>query len=239
MKSKDSEHTVMSERSKKASFTCFTCGKVGYKTYLCLGNSGEERQTSWVRNRWCETCISRTHDTKCCKKKNFLRVVCNNDEVGDLGEDEDVRSHNFDFKAICNKPDPICSDTLLVYCGATTHIITDKSKFVKFDEKFEPASHTIEIEDSSRTTDVVSDRGVAIKLCDTYGNTQEVELKNELYIPSYKQETFSVKAVTKKSAKVVFTPEHAELIPPDGTEFGNQTHQKLYFLKSMSEECCP
>lgn len=82
-----------------------------------------------------------------------MKVVCNSDEVDDLSED--VRSHNFAFKASCSKPSPICNDTLLVDCVATIHITTDKSKFVKFDEEFKPTSHTIELADGSRTTGIV------------------------------------------------------------------------------------
>ena len=42
-----------------------------------------------------------------------------------------------------------------------------------------------------------------------------------------------MKAATEKGATVLFTPNHAELIAPDGTKFNIQTHQKLYFLNNV------
>lgn len=69
---------------------------------------------------------------------------------------------------------------------------------------------------------------------DTKGNVHKVELRNALNIPSYKQDIFSVKAATERGATVVFSPDHAELQAPDGTDFNIQTCQKLYFLNNVS-----
>ena len=100
-----------------------------------------------------------------------------------------------------------------------------------------PVSHIIELADGSRTLGVASGRGIAsIKLCDTKGNLQQVELKNALYVPSYKQDIFSVKAATERGATLTFTPHHAALKAPDGTEFKIQTRQKLYFLHNINSD---
>ncbi|KAK3876346.1 hypothetical protein Pcinc_018858 [Petrolisthes cinctipes] len=128
----------------------------------------------------------------------------------------------------CTKPSLGINDDcgkLLVDCGATSHIIIDKSKFVKFDENFEAMNHTIELADGSRSSGVVLGKGVAsVKICDTNGNVHNVELRNALYIPTYKQDIFSVKAATKRGASVIFTRKNAELLAPDGTKFDIETH---------------
>ena len=75
---------------------------------------------------------------------------------------------------------------------------------------FEHTSHSIELADGSRTTGIVVGKGVAsVNLWDTQGMVQSVELRNALYIPSYKQDIFSVKAATERGATVIFTPDHA------------------------------
>ncbi len=51
---------------------------------------------------------------------------------------------------------------LLVDCGATTHVLNDKDKFVSFDHTFDPAKHFIELADSSRTNNVALAKGDAL-----------------------------------------------------------------------------
>ena len=144
--------------------------------------------------------------------------------------DNEVRSHNFAFKSSRSKSAYVNND-LLVNCGATAHIITDKSKSKIFDANFEHASHSIELADGSRATGIVVGKGVtSVNLWDTHGMVQSVELRYVVYISSYKQDIFSVKAAAERGATVIFTPDYAELIAPNGTKFNIQTHQKLYFL---------
>ena len=50
---------------------------------------------------------------------------------------------------------------LLVDCGATSHIISDRPKFVSFDESFKAENHFIELADGSKTNGVVLGRGNA------------------------------------------------------------------------------
>ena len=79
---------------------------------------------------------------------------------------------------------------VLVDCGATTHIINDRSKFVKFDETFDPQNHLKELADGSRTSGVVSGRGnVSVLVRDVNGSPHKMILENALYVPSYKQQT--------------------------------------------------
>ena len=127
----------------------------------------------------------------------------------------------------------------MVDCGATTHIVTDKSKFVQFDESFVAENHYIELADGSRTNGVVSGKGTAsVLLHDSEGKPHKVQLENALYVPSYNQDIFSVQAATGKGASVEFKPESAELSTPDGTRFEIEKQDRLYFLNKTESGTC-
>ena len=84
-------------------------------------------------------------------------------------------------------------NSLLVDCGATTHIINDHSAFDSFDESFDSSKHSIELADSSKSVGIVKGRGHAkVKLSDTNGISHDVFLKDALYVPTFKQNIFSV-----------------------------------------------
>ncbi|PIK57781.1 hypothetical protein BSL78_05307 [Apostichopus japonicus] len=122
---------------------------------------------------------------------------------------------------------------LLVDCGATTHIINDESKFVRFEDNFNPSDHYIELADGSRNNNVAIKRGDAqISLVDSTGNTQTAILENALYVPSFKQNIFSVQAATEKGASVQFKPNAAELVSPEGTKFNIERNGRLYYLNN-------
>ena len=81
--------------------------------------------------------------------------------------------------------------SLLVDCGATTHIINGRSKFVKFGKTFDPKNHFIELADGSRTNGVVSGRGnVSVLVNDVNGSPHKIIVEHALYVPSYKQDIF-------------------------------------------------
>ena len=85
--------------------------------------------------------------------------------------------------------------SLLVDTGATSHIITDRSKFVSFGDNFDTNTHIIELADGSKTSVVLGNKGNAkVKLFDVKDNLHEVMLSNTLYVPSYQQNIFSVSA---------------------------------------------
>src|SRR6218665_527479 len=46
-----------------------------------------------------------------------------------------------------SKCQSIGQDSLLVDCGATTHVVTDKSKFVRFEQNFKSSGHCIALAD--------------------------------------------------------------------------------------------
>ena len=90
-------------------------------------------------------------------------------------------------------------NALLVDCGAIANIINDESKLSKFDDKFTPEKHYIELADGTRSNNVALTRGdVEITIMDTTGKRVNATLKNALYIPTYRQNIFSVQAATER-----------------------------------------
>ena len=137
---------------------------------------------------------------KCRKKDSVKRLKTTNAEPADV--------HTFSFKVsfdnVCDVN--MCKDNLLVDCGATAHIVTNKSKFISFDDSFIPDKHFIELADGSRTNGIVNARGKAsISLHDTKNNLHNVILENALYIPSFKQDIFSVQAATEKGVSSIWS----------------------------------
>ena len=126
-------------------------------------------------------------------------------------------------------------NNLLVDCGATSHIIKDSSKFIKFDSDFNPSDHFIELADGSRTSGVAHGRGAAsVLLFDINGSPHKIRLENALYVPSYKQNLFSVQAATEQGASVSFSPKSAELKASDGTSFPIEKEGKLCYLNNVN-----
>ena len=74
----------------------------------------------------------------------------------------------------------------------------------------------------------------SVLLHDVNGIPQRVLLQNTLYVPSYKQDIFSVQAATEKSASVSFTPKSVESTAADGTVFNIAKQVKLCFLNNVS-----
>ncbi|XP_066986822.1 uncharacterized protein [Macrobrachium rosenbergii] len=63
------------------------------------------------------------------------------------------------FECKLKKDRDVCS--VLVDCGATTHIITDKSKFKCFDEDFDESKHMVELADGARCKNIVKGKAVS------------------------------------------------------------------------------
>ncbi|XP_013389594.1 uncharacterized protein LOC106158229 [Lingula anatina] len=125
--------------------------------------------------------------------------------------------------------------SFLVDCGATSHIVTDKSKFIEFDKNFDPDKHFIELADGTRTNGIAQGRGkVNVSLTTADGNVANVTLDNALYVPSYKQNIFSVQAATEKGCQITFNSDHAEMIATNGTIFDIEKHGRLYYLYSIN-----
>jgi len=126
---------------------CFICRNYGHKSYECPSRKQHSQSQSSLKKRWCCLCKSTTHDTKQCRKKK--------DAVKSLTE-ESPQSDSFAFRA--SECRSVCQGSLLVDCGATAHIITDKSKFTSFEQSFDTNSHCIELADGSRPSGIVQGR---------------------------------------------------------------------------------
>ena len=71
-----------------------------------------------------------------------------------------ANEHSFAFKA-ATVEQVMAVNGILVYNGATTHIVRGRSKFIQFDNSFVPEEHTIELADGSKSHAVVQ-CGVAV-----------------------------------------------------------------------------
>ena len=220
--------------------TCHNCGVVGHKSPDCNVRNKNEMSKGKTKysKKWCNHCKYKTHNTCECRKGNSSSMSAEDKHIGD--------SHSFLFIAnsgngIGQDDFDICNNVaykinnLLVDCGATSHIIRDSSKFIEFDSDFNPSNHYIELADGSRTNGVAHGRGIAkVLLYDVNGIPQKVILSNALYVPSYKQDLFSVQAATEKGASVNFSPKYTELRAADGTIFPINKEGKLYFLNNVN-----
>lgn len=125
----------------------------------------------------------------------------------------------------------------MVDAGATSHIITDIKKFRRFDESFQAGTHCVELADGSRCPGVAKQRGDAeVYLIDSRGRRLKTVLMNALFIPSYPQDIFSVKAATSSGATVIFREGNNVLIR-GGTKFPIHVSNKLYYLQTMDNKC--
>ena len=214
--------------------TCYTCGKPNHKSYECRKNIQQRGNNQSYRGKWCSTCKSPSHtDLECRRSK---KKVSANDTVKTVNEDSE--EHSFVFKVDHTKTNDnvitnVCN-SVLVDCGATAHIVTSKESFLSMKD-LSTENHTIELADGSRSNNVVIGKGNAsISVHDKNGVKHDIVLENALYIPSYKQNIFSVQAAVKKGANVNFSPNSAELIAPDGTSFDIKQSGRLYYLNSLS-----
>ena len=225
--SNNSQDGVMNMVNKN--IVCYKCGKPGHRKFECNTLVKNNNQN---KKRWCTNCKSATHDTNYCRRKNAAKVI-SEPNINKDGDDSD-NSHYFAFKASLDNIIYKNCDNLLVDCGATSHIINDQNKFIKFDNNFDPKSHFIELADSSRSNNVVKGRGDAtVGVYDNKGVKHNFILKDALLIPSYKQDIFSVQAAVEKGAIVNFSKDDSQLVTQTGTTFDIKKEGKLYFLKSV------
>ena len=200
---------------------CYGCGQPGHKKYQCKQNgSGNQK------SKFCSNCKMNNHNTKDCRRSNAAAKSIKNNNSDD---------HSFAFQVCENKRASVLK-SLLVDCGATSHIVTDKSKFLNFDPNFDSGNHCIELADGSRSTGVVQGKGdVCVSLSDSKGDCQNVVLKDTLFIPSYKQDIFSVRAATTKGCSVSFDPNGSQLKSPDNeTTFEIFEEGRMYYLYNNS-----
>ena len=196
----------------------YSCGQPGHKSPQCQSN--DKKNPKKESNRWCSHCRSKTHNTEVCHKKDTAKTVS-----------DDSKDASFTFKVTVDNFNSIRDNSLLVDTGATPHLLNEKSASLKFDDKFKPEYHYIELADGSGACGIVSAKGRAkVLLHDLEGVAHEVFLEDALYTPSYKQNIFSVQAAVNKGGDVNLTPNSSELNAPDDTKFFIKKYGKLYYL---------
>ena len=201
-----------------ADLTCFRCGLKGHLARTCR------------RKLWCSHCRSSTHRDTTCRKQQRQRS--DRDDARKVYGDED---QEYAFR-VSEGAASVNVRGLMVDCGATSHIITDLSKFKRFDDGFQAETHCVELADGTRRKGVAERRGDAeVCLTDSTGRRRNTTLKQALYIPSYPQDIFSVKAATANGATVIFKKGKDNLIHRDGTKFRIHVHDRLYYLHTVND----
>ncbi|KAJ8346770.1 hypothetical protein SKAU_G00281710 [Synaphobranchus kaupii] len=207
--------------------TCYGCGNRGHMAKACHQKSVP---------KWCSFHRSSTHTDETCRRKYTPKEdsAKQTTEIQDKHEEDE---HTFVFKVSQNiLPKNIKENGLMVDCGATSHIITEKDKFARFDESFNPQKHYMELADGTRRNNVALKRGDAeVLLQDVEGKPALVTLRRALFIPSYPQDFISVKAATADGASVIFKEGQNRLITKEGTVFSIEEHERLYYMRTVKQ----
>ena len=210
---------LKAKNKQSGNIKCYACGQPGHKSDSC----GERL----ANKLWCNQCRASTHSDRACRRK------LKKSSVKHVNAESTPDMHSFMFSAFDESDDKSCVNSLLVDCGATSHVINDASKFVSYNKQFDPDKHFIELADGTKSNNVALEKGnVKVKLNTADGRTVAAELQDALYVPSYPQNIFSVQAATEKGAIITFGPNFAEMTTPDGTKFDIEKRGKLYYLCS-------
>ncbi|XP_066542004.1 uncharacterized protein [Hoplias malabaricus] len=200
---------------------CFRCGLRGHKARTCQ------------RKQWCSECKSSTHRDATCRRKQRRD---NARKVSEEPSGKDYAFRTSDEDPVIQSGRDVKKKGLMVDTGATSHIITDIAKFIKFDDSFQTKTHYVELADGTKCNGVAEHRGDAeVCLIDSRGQCHKTTLRQALYIPSYPQDIFSVKAATSSGATVIFKQGKNTLQHRDGTKFSIYEYNRLYYLQTVDK----
>ena len=201
-------------RTESGDIVCFRCGQRGHKVRDC------QRGQQWY---------SQGENTA---RRGGWRQRQQDNARGVYEETDDS---TFAFKLVTSEPGScVTRKGLMVDTGATSHIITDLAKFKSFDDRFQSETHCVELADGTSCMGVAERRGDAeVCLVDSRGRCRSATLKQALYIPSYPQDIFSVRAATLNGATVIFKEGEDVLQYRDGTSFLIHEHNRLFYLPTV------
>ena len=116
-------------RETRNDVTSYKCGQLGHIARWC------EREKP-RNSQWCSTWRSKTHSDRMCHRKARNRLDKVNQACEAAYYSQDGVRDSFAHKTSAHIASQVQSrkpDTLQVKCGATAHVISDESKFTKFD----------------------------------------------------------------------------------------------------------
>ena len=198
---------------------CYSCGATGHKANNCI-NKREGKL-------WCGVCQSKTHAEKMCRRKES-----NTQNASKLCKGSEDDWFCFTVNDSVNKIAK--ANSMLVDSGATCHITNSEQNFMKFNDSFNPEKHAIELADGTKQSIAQKQGTLKVSLKDSEGIDREGVLDNTLYIPSFPQEIFSIKAATRKGSTVTFGPQSSQLITKNGTKFDIREENNLYYLDKLN-----
>ena len=199
---------------------CYSCGATGHKANNCI-NKREGKL-------WCSVCQSKTHAEKMCRRKEST----NTQNASKLCKGSEDDWFCFTVNDSVNKIAK--ANSMLVDSGATCHITNSEQNFMKFNDSFNPEKHAIELADGTKQNVAQKQGTLKVSLKDSEGIDREGVLDNTLYIPSFPQEIFSIKAATRKGSTVTFGPQSSQLITKNGTKFNIREENNLYYLDKLN-----
>ena len=201
------------------------------------------------QGKWGNFYKTSTHNDRNGRNKNRPNERDVSKQIQDFTND--LESHSFVFThvetdlkdKVSDKGEAKKEDDAVVDSGASSHSLNDESKFIEFDEDFKPQTHTVELADGTVISSIAEKQGTArINIKNENGELCTAILENALYIPSFPENIFSVRAACNKNGKpngayVVLDGEGGTLCSSDGTRFPIGVKGKLYYI-SCTEILC-